>query len=140
ISMNEDVADPAAASTAAPTSPFIDPALYLGAVLLRRGQAKEAMRYLTEANRMDANCPIVTLQLGAAMIAAGGDTSFAVRALQRALGPRGLGQWHDRPERVWVEGFPEHRSYVRKLAAEFPYTCPLWGSDMAFLLQQGTLA
>ncbi len=136
-----DVAVPGAPlAPLAPTSPFIDPPLYLGAIHLMRGQPREAMRFLTEANRMDPGCPVVTLQLGAAMIAGGGDTAFAVRALQKALGPRGLGQWEGNPQRAWVEGFPEHRSYVRKLASEYPYTCPLWGSDLSFLVRQGSMA
>ena len=67
----------------------VDPPLYLGALLLRQGQAKESLKFLTEANRIDGNCPVVTLQLGVAMIAAGGDTQMAVRALQRALGRAG---------------------------------------------------
>src|SRR5437879_6412094 len=62
--------------TGAPASGFIDPPLYLGALLLRQGQAKEALRYLTEANRIDGNCPVVTCQLGTAMLAAGGDTQI----------------------------------------------------------------
>jgi len=45
---------------------FIDPPLYLGAMLLRRGQAKEALKLLTEANRIDSSCPVVTAQLGSA--------------------------------------------------------------------------
>jgi tetratricopeptide (TPR) repeat protein len=121
-------------------SAFLDPPLYLGAIHLRTGRAKDALRFLTEANRMDANCPFVTLQLGAAIVAAGGDTNMAVRALQRALGPKGLGLWQDEPQRAWVEGFPEHRSYVRKLASEFPFTCPLFGEDMKYLIRQGNLA
>ena len=133
-----DIATPDAAPP--PTSPFIDPPLYLGAIHLAQGQPKEAMRYLTEANRMDPGCPVVTLQLGAAMIAAGGDTQFAVRALQKSLGPRGLGQWEGAPERAWVEAFPEHRSYIRKLASEWPYTCPLWGTGLTLLIRQGNLA
>jgi tetratricopeptide (TPR) repeat protein len=133
-----DISTPGAAPP--PTSPFLDPTLYLGAILLLRGQPKEALRFLTEANRMDPSCPIVTLQLGAAMIAGGGDTNFAVRALQKALGPRGLGQWEGNPQRAWVEAFPEHRSYVRKLALDHPYTCPLWGSDLNLLIRQGNLA
>jgi tetratricopeptide (TPR) repeat protein len=124
----------------APASAFLDPPLYLGAILLRTGRAKEALRFLTEANRMDSNCPFVTLQLGAAIVAAGGDTTMAVRALQRALGPKGLGLWQDNPQKAWVEGFPEHRSYVRKLASEFPFTCPLFGEDMKYLIRQGNLA
>jgi tetratricopeptide (TPR) repeat protein len=133
-----DISSPGSAPP--PTSPFLDPPLYIGAIHLIRGQPKEALRSLTEANRMDPGCPIVTLQLGAAMIAAGGDTNFAVRALQKALGPRGLGQWENAPQRAWVEAFPEHRSYVRKLASEARYTCPLWGSDLTFLIRQGSLA
>ncbi len=121
-------------------SEFIDPPLYLGALNLRQGQAKESLKYLTEANRIDANCPIVTLQLGAAMIAAGGDTQLAVRALQRALGPKGLALWEQQPRDAWVEGFPEDRSFVRKLASAYPFVCPLWGGDLNILLQQGNLA
>ncbi len=141
LALDEGIGDIAAPGAAPPpTSPFIDPPLYLGAILLMRGQPKEAMRFLTEANRMDPGCPVVTMQLGAAMIAAGGDTQFAVRALQKALGPRGLGQWEGNPQRAWVEGFPEHRSYVRKLASEYPYTCPLWGGDLILLIRQGNMA
>jgi tetratricopeptide (TPR) repeat protein len=124
----------------APTNPFIEPPLYLGALLLRQGQAKEALKFLTEANRIDANCPIVTLQLGAAMIAAGSDTQFAVRALQRSLGPKGLGMWSGQPQKMWSEAFPEHRSYVRKLAAKHSFICPLFGGDQQVLMRQGSLA
>jgi tetratricopeptide (TPR) repeat protein len=124
----------------APTNPFIDPPLYIGALLLRQGQAKDALKFLTEANRIDANCPIVTLQLGAAMIAAGSDTQFAVRALQRALGPKGLGMWSGQPQRMWVEAFPDGRSYVRKLAGKHTFICPLFGGDMQVLVRQGSLA
>ena len=137
----EDPADVSAAGAPqAAISPFIDPPLYIGAIHLSRGQAKESLRFLTEANRMDPGCPIVTLQLGAAMIAAGGDTNFAVRALQKALGPKGLGQWEGAPERAWLEAFPDHRSYIRKLAAEHRYTCPLWGGDLVYLIRQGNMA
>jgi tetratricopeptide (TPR) repeat protein len=127
-----------------PASPhgaaFIDPPLYLGAMLLREGRAKDSLRYLTEANRVDGNCPIVTLQLGAAMIAAEGDTQLAVRALRRALGSRGLALWAGEPRRAWIEGFPEGRSYVRKLASAYPFVCPIWGADLSILIQQGHLA
>ena len=123
-----------------PTNPMIDPPLYIGALLLRQGQAKEAMRYLTEANRIDANCPVVTLQLGAAMIAAGGDTQFAVRALQRATGSKGLGLWTGNSQRMWVEAFPENRSYIRKLAAKHSFVCPVFGGDLQVLTRQGALA
>jgi tetratricopeptide (TPR) repeat protein len=125
-----------------PASPSvaIDPPLYLGALLLRRGQAKDALRLLTEANRIDSSCPVVTAQLGSAMIAAGGDASFAVRTLKRALGPKGLAQWADKPARVWVEAFPERHSYVRKLASKHTFVCPLWGDDLQMMIRQGKLA
>ena len=118
----------------AKTSYAIDPPLYLGALLLRQGPAKDSLRYLTEANRIDSNCPFVTWQLGTAMIQAGGDAQLAVRALQRALGPRGLGLSLKEPGRAWVEGFPENRSYVRKLAQKHAYVCPLWGSDLNIIV------
>jgi tetratricopeptide (TPR) repeat protein len=72
---------------------YLDPALYLGILLHREGRPAEALRYLAEANRMDANCPFVTWQMGQSLVAAGGDGGLAVRALQRALGPRGFGLW-----------------------------------------------
>ncbi len=116
---------------------FLDPLLYLGALLLRGGEPKEALRYLTEANRLDQKCPLVTWQLSTAMLAAGGDAQVAVRALQKALSPQGLLLWASHPQRLWVEAFPENRSYVRRLAAQHPYSCPLWGSDLQIILSQG---
>ena len=65
----------------------IDPAFYLGAVLHRVGRPQEALRYLGEANRIDAGCPFVTWQMGVSLVASNGDAGMAVRALQRALGP-----------------------------------------------------
>jgi tetratricopeptide (TPR) repeat protein len=119
---------------------FIDPPLYLGTLLSRMGRADEAVRYLAEASRLDANCPFVTWQLGTAMLAAGGDTLIAVRALQRALGPKGLLQWARTPERVWVEAFPEKLSLVRRLASKHPYRCPLFGDDVSLMIRQGQVA
>jgi tetratricopeptide (TPR) repeat protein len=127
------------AEQAAPAKRPVDPQLYLGALLLLRGEAKEALRWLTEANRMDSNCPFVIAQLGTAMIDAGGDALIAVRALQRALGPRGFLLWKAAPQRAWVEGMPE-ASYVRKLASQHPYVCPLWGKDLRPLLRQACTA
>jgi predicted Zn-dependent protease len=120
-----------------PAAGFVDPLLYLGALLLRQGQPREALRYLTVANRLDKNCPLVIWQLSTAMLAGGGDPAIAVRALQRALGPQGLQLWAQTPQRLWVEAFPENRSYIRRLAAQQPYTCPLWGSDLQAILRQG---
>jgi tetratricopeptide (TPR) repeat protein len=123
-----------------PLTPFLDPALYLGAVLLREGRAEEALRYLAEANRLDAGCPLVTWQLGAAMIAAGGDTAIAVRALQRAVGPRGLLQWVKTPQRVWVEAFPERASFVRRLGSQHPFRCPVFGADVHLMIRQALIS
>lgn len=124
----------------APATGVLDPSLYLGALRLRQGQAKDALRLFTEANRMDSNCPLVPILLGSALIATGGDTNLAVRALQRGLGPRGLQQWNGEPGRAWREGFPELRSYVRKLAEKYSFVCPLWGSDLQPLVRQGNIA
>lgn len=122
------------------SSPYIDPPLYLGALLLRQGQAKEALRYLSEANRIDGNCPFVVCQLGMAILHSGGDGHMAVRALQKALGPRGFSQWHDAPQRAWVEGFPEQRSFIRKLAVKHAFVCPMWGGDYKALVRHGHIA
>jgi tetratricopeptide (TPR) repeat protein len=120
--------------------PALDPPLYLGGVLLRQGLAKEALRFLTEANRIDSNCPLVALELGIAMVAAGTDGTLAIRALHRALGQRGLPMWFSQPDKLWIEGLPEGKSFVRKLASQHPFVCPLWGSDLRRLASQGQLA
>lgn len=136
----EETAPGTAATPPAPPSPIIDPSLYLGTVLHRHGRPRDALRFLTEANRLDPNCPLVKLQLGASMVAADRDPNMAVRVLQAALGPKGLGLWSATPQRMWVEAFPDNRSYIRKLALKHPFTCPLWGSDLSALLHQGTFA
>jgi tetratricopeptide (TPR) repeat protein len=133
-------ADADANTTARGVPAHIDPPLYLGALLLREGRPDEALRHLAEANRLDATCPFVTWQLGTAMLAAGGDALIAVRALQRALGLRGLQLWVHTPQRAWVEGFPEKRSFVRGLAAERRFHCPLFGDSVALMLRQGQVA
>jgi tetratricopeptide (TPR) repeat protein len=156
----------------------LDPPLYLGALHLREGRPQEALRYLSEANRIDGTCPLVTWQLGLAMVAAGTDSRIAVQALQRACGPRGLSPWAGQPwdapvgrpaegqagppafanvlggaaglgrrpgdgpaaARFWVEALPESRSYVRRLAVKYPFSCPVFGNDVAIMLRQGQLA
>jgi tetratricopeptide (TPR) repeat protein len=137
--VSADERAPEAGRLAVPAKRALDPLLYLGALLLRRGEAREALRYLTEANRLDSNCPFVIAQLGVAMIEAGGDPQFAVRALQRALGPRGFLLWRQTPQRAWVEGLPE-LSFVRRLAGQHPFVCPLWGGDLQPLLRQAGTA
>jgi tetratricopeptide (TPR) repeat protein len=119
---------------------YLDPAFYLGVLLHRLGRAQEALRYLGEANRIDSSCPFVTWQMGLSLVAASGDSSLAQRALQRALGPRGFGMWSQKPERAWVEAFPEAKSYVRRLTAKHPFVCPLLGGDLPVLIRQGQMA
>src|SRR5262249_7909739 len=112
---------------------YLDPAFYVGVLLYRQGKAQESLRYLAEANRVDSSCPFVTCQMGIALVAAGGDSGLALRALQRSLGPRGLGLWAERPDRAWFEAFPEGKSYVRRLAAKHTYVCPLLGPDLTLI-------
>ena len=69
-----------ASKTQGESTGFIDPPLYLGGVLLRLGQPKDALRYITEANRIEGNCPMISLHLGLAMVAAGTDGNLAVHA------------------------------------------------------------
>jgi tetratricopeptide (TPR) repeat protein len=129
-----------AASHEAGGKRFLDPPLYLGALRIRAGQTQEGLRFLGEANRIDANCPLVSLQLGVGLVAANGDSGLASRALLRALGPRGLAPWVKSPDRFWVETFPEGRSYVRRLAAKHAFQCPVFSSDVAALMRQGEFA
>jgi tetratricopeptide (TPR) repeat protein len=119
---------------------YIDPAFYLGVLLHRLGRPQEALRSLGEANRVDPACPFVTWQMGVSIVSAGGDNSLALRALQRALGPRGLLMWQGNPDRVWVEAFPEGKSYVRRLASKHHFVCPLLGGELATIIRQGQLA
>jgi tetratricopeptide (TPR) repeat protein len=119
---------------------YLDTGFYLGLLLYRQGKAQESLRYLAEANRIDAGCPFVTCQMGISLVAAGGDSGLALRALQRALGPKGLGLWMGRPERAWMEAFPEGKSYVRKLAAKHTYVCPVLGPDLTLITRQGQFA
>jgi tetratricopeptide (TPR) repeat protein len=111
---------------------FIDPPFYLGVLLMRAGQVAEALRHLSEANRIEPSCPFVAWQLGTALVAANGDAGLAVRALQKALGPRGLPLWVRTPEKAWIEGMPAPaKSFVARLAAQQRYVCPLLGGDVA---------
>ena len=118
-----------------------DPALYLGALLLKQGKPTEALRPLGEANRLEAGNPFIGWQLGAALVAAHGDASLAARALQRAFGPRGLSLWVKTPQRAFVDGFPDPaRSYIARLTREHPFVCPVLGGDVPAMVRQGMLA
>jgi len=118
-----------------------DPALYVGALLLKQGKPTEALRPLGEANRLEAGNPFIGWQLGTALVAAHGDAALAARALQRAFGPRGLSLWVKTPERAFIDGFPDPaRSYIARLTREHPFACPVLGSDVPAMVRQGMLA
>jgi tetratricopeptide (TPR) repeat protein len=119
---------------------FIDPPLYLGTLRIRTGQTQEGLRLLGEANRVDTGCPLVSLELGIGMIAGNGDSAIAGRALQRALGPRGLGLWRKQPQNLWSQTFPEGRSYIQWLAVKHSFVCPVFGNDIAAIARQGEIA
>jgi tetratricopeptide (TPR) repeat protein len=118
----------------------IDPPLYMGVLLHRQGKPQDALRVLAEANRVDAGCPFVAWQMGLSMVAAGGDSGMAVRILQKALGPKGLPLWGQVPNRAWIEAFPQGRSFVRRLAEKYVYSCPVLGADLRNLIRQGEMA
>jgi Flp pilus assembly protein TadD len=113
------------------TNELFDPPLYLGTLLLRQGSPQEAIRYLSEANRIGFTCPLVGWQLGTAILAAGGDATLAVRALERSLErfaalPRSEGE----SSSLWIHGFPEESSFVWRLAVRYPYSCPVFGGNV----------
>ncbi len=118
----------------------LDPPLYLGMLHHQLGHPQEALKFLGEASRIDGTCPFVTFQLGLSAVAAGGDPLIALKALQRATGPRGLAMWLKTPERAWVEAFPESRSWVRRAAERGPFTCPILGRDLNVIIRAGLLA
>src|SRR5262245_27296360 len=86
---------------------ILDVPLYAGMLIHRLGRPHDALRSLADANRIDPNCPVVPWQMGVSLIASNGDSGLAVRALQRALGPRGLPAWQDNPDRFRVDAVPE---------------------------------
>jgi tetratricopeptide (TPR) repeat protein len=132
----------------------LDPPLYLGAVSLQMGRPQDALRCLAEAHRIEAESPFVAWQLGMALVAAKeaaiaegtpaetrhSELNLAVRALERAIGPDGLARWVKAPQRAWIEGMPgQGRSFVRRLAAKYPYACPVMGSDVAAMIRQAQM-
>jgi tetratricopeptide (TPR) repeat protein len=128
-------------STAVSGKGCVDPPLYLGALLTRAGKPQEALRYLADANRIEANTPLVGWQLGQAIVASGGDAGLAVRALQKALGIKGLPRWLRTPENFWAEVFPEPaRSYVARLTTKHRFQCPVFGGDVGLMVRQGMIA
>ena len=109
-------------------------------MLHRAGRPQEALRYLAEANRIDAGCPFVTWQMGVSLVAAGGDSRLAVRALQRALGPPraaavGRSRRSAPGSRRSRRAAPTSAGWRRKN----PYVCPVLGGDLdAVILRRGS--
>jgi Flp pilus assembly protein TadD len=125
------------ASQQAETSGFLDPALYLGALSLRQGAAPDAVRHLSEANRLAPKCPLATWQLGMAILAADGDSQVATRALQRARDTLAALQKSEKTaQQFWLGAFPEGKSYVRRLALKYAFTCPLLGNSATALFRE----
>lgn len=117
---------------------IFDPSFYLGVLLLRQGRIAEALRHLADANRIAPECPLVPWQLGMAMVAEGDKDSLAVRPLQKALGPKGLAAWIKSPRKLWQEAMPDREHcYIRRLAEELPFVCPVLGSDVGVMHRQG---
>ena len=85
----------------------IDPALYLGMLVHRLGRPQEALRFLSDANRIDANCPFVTWQMGVSLIASNGDSGLAMRALLLPGRPRVGAVGEAARSCAWTEAFPE---------------------------------
>jgi tetratricopeptide (TPR) repeat protein len=120
----------------------IDPALYLGVVWLREGKPREALRVLSEANRLAPTCPLVSFHLGAALTESGGDALLALRALQKATD--GLPKYLRAPHRLWADTLPAD-SWVRNLAQRAgtqrtQFQCPLGLDRVEPLLQRARLA
>ncbi len=100
-----------------------DPALYLGALLLRQDQPNGAVECLRQAHELAPECPIIWVQLGTALITAGGDATTAVQLLEKATGPTGLVKFAKTPNAIWSALGP--RSWLAALARRAPIGCPL---------------
>jgi Flp pilus assembly protein TadD len=126
-------------SHAATQGKQIDSALYLGAVWLREGKPREALKVLAEANRLAPTCPLVSWQLGTALNVVGGDALLALRALQKATAPDGLPKYLHQSRRLWAETLPAE-SWVRNVAdraalQKIQFRCPLGLDRVESILQ-----
>jgi Flp pilus assembly protein TadD len=131
------------AAHAATEGQQVDPALYLGAVLLRTGRPRDALRVLVEANRLAPNCPLVSWQLGTALTESGGDALLAFRALQKTTAPDGLPKYIRSPHRLWTETLPAD-SWVRNLSQRAGsqkghFRCPLGMDRIGSVLNRARL-
>ncbi|MFL6117738.1 MAG: hypothetical protein ACJ786_41265, partial [Catenulispora sp.] len=122
----------------------MDAALYLGAVWLRDGKPRDALKVLAEANRLAPHCPLVAWQLGVALTESGGDALLALRAFQKATAADGLPKYVRTPLRLWAETLPAD-SWVRNLVhrsgtQRAHFRCPLGLDKVGEVLQQARLA
>jgi tetratricopeptide (TPR) repeat protein len=117
----------------------VEPTLYLGMLLLREGQHKDGLKYLSEASRTAGNSIVVTWQLGMGLAQGGGDPAFAIRALQKSLAPDGLPSLVKDPDSLWQQSFPDD-SYIAKAAATQRFICPILGGSVPVMVRQAKLA
>lgn len=122
----------------------IDPCLYLGAVWLREGKPREALRVLAEANRIAPGCPLVSWHLGMALVESGGDALLALRALQKATAADGLPKFLRAPQRLWADTLPAE-PWVRNLAQRAAshrteFRCPIGLDQVEPIYQRARLA
>lgn len=117
----------------------VEPALYLGMLLVREDTNKDGIRFLAEANRLAPNSPLVSWQLGTGLVVGSGDPTLALRALQKAAGPDGLPKLAKTPETFWIEALPEG-SWIGNLAAKYSFDCPILGSNVAGMVRQARMA
>jgi tetratricopeptide (TPR) repeat protein len=121
----------------------VDPVLYLGGLNLRDGQPRDALRVLADANKLAPQCPLISWQLGTALMATGGDAMLAIRALERATGADGFPRFVAEPTRMWIETLPAD-SWVRNVARRAAtqrarFQCPLGFDNPKALLAAARL-
>src|SRR5581483_7951214 len=117
----------------------VDTGLYLGALWLRAGQPRDALRVLSDANRLAPACPLVAWQLGVALTAAGGDVLLALRAFQKATAPDGLPKYLRSPHKLWAESWVRNLAQ-RATARQVRFRCPLGLDRMEVVLRDARLA
>jgi tetratricopeptide (TPR) repeat protein len=99
-------------------------ALYLGALLLRTGRPRDALRWLSQAARLAPENPVIQWQLGAAILESSGDPAAAVKALERATAPTGLAAQIVAPKLIWCQTLPP-TAWLAQLTRRNPINCPL---------------
>ena len=120
----------------------VDPVLYWGGLNLRDGQPRDALRVLADANKLRPQCPLVSWQLGTALMATGGDAMLAIRAGAGHGGGR-LPELCRRAARLRIETLPADswvRNVVRRAGTQRSrYQCPLGFDNPKALLAAARL-